>query len=31
MADADVIDLDVGAVMEKHGRGHPRGSKNKPK
>jgi hypothetical protein len=31
MADADVIDLDAGAVMEKHGRGHPRGSKNKPK
>jgi hypothetical protein len=31
MADAGVIDLDVGAVMEKHGRGRPRGSKNKPK
>jgi hypothetical protein len=31
MADAGVIDLDTGAVMEKHGHGHPRGSKNKPK
>jgi hypothetical protein len=31
MADAGVIDLDAGAVMEKRGRGHPRGSKNKPK
>jgi hypothetical protein len=28
MADASVIDLDTGAVVEKHGRGHPRGSKN---
>jgi hypothetical protein len=31
MADAGVVDLDTGAVMEKWGRGHPRGSKNKPK
>jgi hypothetical protein len=31
MADAGVIDLDAGAVMEKRGRGHPCGSKNKPK
>jgi hypothetical protein len=31
MADAGVIDLDVGAMMEKRGRGRPRGSKNKPK
>jgi hypothetical protein len=31
MADAGVIDLDTGAVMEKHGRGRPRGSRNKPK
>jgi hypothetical protein len=31
MVDAGVIDLDAGAVMEKHGRGRPRGSKNKPK
>jgi hypothetical protein len=31
MADADVIDLDAGAVMEKRGHGRPRGSKNKPK
>jgi hypothetical protein len=26
-----VIDLDTGAVVEKRGCGHPRGSKNKPK
>jgi hypothetical protein len=31
MTDAGAIDLDTGAVVEKHGRGHPRGSKNKPK
>jgi hypothetical protein len=31
MADASVIDLDTGAIIEKHGRSHPRGSKNKPK
>jgi hypothetical protein len=31
MADACVIDLDVGAVMEKRGHGRPRGSRNKPK
>jgi hypothetical protein len=31
MADTDVIDLDTGVVVEKHGRGRPRGSKNKPK
>jgi hypothetical protein len=31
MANAGVIDLDAGAVMEKHGRGRPCGSKNKPK
>jgi hypothetical protein len=33
MADASVIDLDTGAVVEKHGhgRGRPRGSRNKPK
>jgi hypothetical protein len=31
MADAGVVDLDTGAVMEKRGRGHPHGSKNKPK
>jgi hypothetical protein len=31
MADAGVIDLDIGAMMEKRGRGRPRGSKNKPK
>jgi hypothetical protein len=31
MADAGVIDLDTGAVVEKCGRGRPRGSKNKPK
>jgi hypothetical protein len=31
MADADVISLDTGAVVEKRGRGRPRGSKNKPK
>jgi hypothetical protein len=31
MADAGVIDLDARAVMEKHGHGHPCGSKNKPK
>jgi hypothetical protein len=31
MADAGVIDLDTSAVVEKHGRGRPHGSKNKPK
>jgi hypothetical protein len=31
MADAGVVDLDTGAVIEKRGRGRPRGSKNKPK
>jgi hypothetical protein len=31
MADADVIDLDTGAVVEKRGRGRPCGSRNKPK
>jgi hypothetical protein len=31
MADAGGANLDVGVLMEKRGRGHPRGSKNKPK
>jgi hypothetical protein len=31
MADAGVVDLDTGAVIEKRGRGRPRDSKNKPK
>jgi hypothetical protein len=31
MANTGVIDLDGGVVVEKHGRGRPRGSKNKPK
>jgi hypothetical protein len=31
MADTGAIDLDTGAVVEKRGRGRPRGSKNKPK
>jgi hypothetical protein len=31
MADTSVIDLDTGVVVEKRGRGRPRGSKNKPK
>jgi hypothetical protein len=31
MADAGVINLDTGAVVEKRGCGRPRGSKNKPK
>jgi hypothetical protein len=31
MADAGVIDLDTGAVIEKRVRVCPRGSKNKPK
>jgi hypothetical protein len=30
MADASVVDLDTGAVIEKRGHGRPRGSKNKP-
>jgi hypothetical protein len=30
MDDTGVIDLDAGIVVEKHGRGCPRGSKNKP-
>jgi hypothetical protein len=31
MVDAGDANLDVGVLMEKRGRGHPRGSKNKPK
>jgi hypothetical protein len=31
MADTGVIDLDAGVVVDKHGRGHPHGSKNKSK
>jgi hypothetical protein len=31
MADAGVIDLDTGVVVEKRGCGRPCGSKNKPK
>jgi hypothetical protein len=31
MADTRVVDLDAGVVAEKHGRGRPHGSKNKPK
>jgi hypothetical protein len=31
MANAGVIDLDAGVVVEKRGRGRPHGSKNKPK
>jgi hypothetical protein len=31
MADAGAINLDTSALMEKRGRGRPRGSKNKPK
>jgi hypothetical protein len=31
MADTRVIDLDTGVMVEKHGRGRPCGSKNKPK
>jgi hypothetical protein len=31
MAYTSVIDLDTGAVVEKHGSGRPRSSKNKPK
>jgi hypothetical protein len=31
MADTGVIDLDADIMVEKRGRGHPRGSKNKPK
>jgi hypothetical protein len=31
MADAGVIDLDAGIVVEKRGRDRPHGSKNKPK
>jgi hypothetical protein len=31
MADASVVDLETGAVIEKRGRGRPCGSKNKPK
>jgi hypothetical protein len=31
MVDAGAVDLHTGAMMEKRGRGHPRGSKNKPK
>jgi hypothetical protein len=31
MADTGIIDLDTGVVVEKRGRGRPRGSKNKPK
>jgi hypothetical protein len=31
MADTSVINLDTSVMVEKHGRGRPRGSKNKPK
>jgi hypothetical protein len=31
MADAGVINLEDATVVEKHGRGHPRENKNKPK
>jgi hypothetical protein len=31
MADASAANLDTGVLMEKQGRGRPRGSKNKPK
>jgi hypothetical protein len=31
MADTGVVDQDAGVVVEKHGRGRPHGSKNKPK
>jgi hypothetical protein len=31
MADAGAVNLDTGVLMEKRGRGHPWGSKNKPK
>jgi hypothetical protein len=31
MVDTGVIDLDTGVVVEKRGRGRPRGSRNKPK
>jgi hypothetical protein len=31
MADAGGVNLDAGVLMEKRGRGRPRGSKNKPK
>jgi hypothetical protein len=31
MSDTGIIDLGTGAVVEKRGRGRPRGSKNKPK
>jgi hypothetical protein len=31
MADTGVVDLDAGVMVEKHGRGRPRGSKNKSK
>jgi hypothetical protein len=31
MADTGVVDLDANVMVEKHGRGRPRGSKNKPK
>jgi hypothetical protein len=31
MADTGVINLEYGVVVEKHGRGHSQGSKNKPK
>jgi hypothetical protein len=31
MADTGLIDLDASVVVEKHGPGRPRGSKNKPK
>jgi hypothetical protein len=30
MTDTSIIDLDTGAVVEKRGRGHPHGHKNKP-
>jgi hypothetical protein len=31
MADTGVVDLDTSVMVEKHGRGRPRGSKNKSK
>jgi hypothetical protein len=31
MANTGVVDLDASVVVEKHGRGRPHGSKNKPK
>jgi hypothetical protein len=31
MADTRVVDLDASVMVEKRGRGRPRGTKNKPK